>query len=230
MRKSLNFKLGCLVVFLALMSAVGVNDIAAQGQKKLYFVPLGPLNSINLDELISYYSDKYNITVEALAPVPLQDSAFDPDRQQYMANQLTALFLTQHFQVAENPNNILIGITEADMYIPDKPWQFAFAYNAKQEFSVAVVSNARMYVPSIAELMGIVQEYQDQTPDPSLRQLYLQEVQSFVSPNAQSRFKKMLTKQIGLLYFNYPQSTDPKSVMYNSILGVDELDEMGEDY
>ena len=44
----------------------------------------------------------------------------------------------------------------------------------------------------------------------------------------QSRFRKLLTKYIGLLYYGLPTSSDPTSPMFDSILGPDDLDRMTE--
>jgi hypothetical protein len=44
-----------------------------------------------------------------------------------------------------------------------------------------------------------------------------------------ARLRKMVTKYIGVMYFGLPQSSDPRSVLYGNILGVPDLDAMGED-
>ena len=45
-----------------------------------------------------------------------------------------------------------------------------------------------------------------------------------------ARLRKILMKQIGLLYYKYPLSNDPKNVMYSSILSLETLDEIKERY
>ena len=40
----------------------------------------------------------------------------------------------------------------------------------------------------------------------------------------------MITKNIGIMYYGLPASPNPRSVMYNDILGVDDLDRMTEDF
>ncbi len=45
-----------------------------------------------------------------------------------------------------------------------------------------------------------------------------------------TRLRKMVTRDIGLLYFGLPLSTEPRSVLYNNILSVDDLDGMGQDF
>ena len=45
-----------------------------------------------------------------------------------------------------------------------------------------------------------------------------------------TRMRKIVTKDIGILYFGLPQSSNPKSVLYNHIMGIEELDEVGDDF
>jgi hypothetical protein len=44
----------------------------------------------------------------------------------------------------------------------------------------------------------------------------------------QGRLRKMVTKNIGIMYYGLPLSAAPRSVMYGNILGVEELDYMSE--
>ena len=44
------------------------------------------------------------------------------------------------------------------------------------------------------------------------------------------RLRKMVTKDIGILYYGLPQSSNPHSVLYNRILGIEELDAVGEQF
>jgi hypothetical protein len=45
-----------------------------------------------------------------------------------------------------------------------------------------------------------------------------------------ARLQKMITKDIGILFFQLPESADPRSVLYNNILGPDDLDRMTEEF
>jgi hypothetical protein len=47
---------------------------------------------------------------------------------------------------------------------------------------------------------------------------------------AKARLRKMVTKNIGILYYRLPQSNDPRSVLYKNVGGVSELDNMGEEF
>jgi hypothetical protein len=44
-----------------------------------------------------------------------------------------------------------------------------------------------------------------------------------------TRVRKVVTQLIGTLYFDLPQSDDPRSVMYSNVLSLDDLDRMGEE-
>ncbi|MFB3093343.1 MAG: hypothetical protein ACE1ZN_02910, partial [Dehalococcoidia bacterium] len=43
-----------------------------------------------------------------------------------------------------------------------------------------------------------------------------------------SRTRKLITKNLGLLYYGLPPSDDPESPLYNSILSTADLDNMEE--
>jgi hypothetical protein len=45
-----------------------------------------------------------------------------------------------------------------------------------------------------------------------------------------SRLRKIVTKDIGILYYGMAQNQDPHSVLYSEIVGIEELDEAGEDF
>ena len=40
----------------------------------------------------------------------------------------------------------------------------------------------------------------------------------------------MLLKNIGVLYYMYPTNYDPKSVLYDKVRGVEDIDKMGDDF
>lgn len=44
------------------------------------------------------------------------------------------------------------------------------------------------------------------------------------------RLRKMVTKNVGVLYFHLRQSDDPRSVLYRNVGGIQDLDYMGEDF
>ena len=170
--------------------------------QKVYLVPLGEISSPSLNSLVVYYRQKYNLGVEILPALKLEPWLTDYSRRQLVAQELIKEMKRNYSEIANDRTMILIGITSMDMYIRDYPWIFAFSWREGGRF--AVVSTGRM--------------------DPAF----------FGRPSDESltelRLKKLITKNIGLMYFGYFQSSDPNSVLYRSILSIGDLDRIGEDF
>jgi predicted Zn-dependent protease len=120
-----------------------------------------------------------------------------------MAENLAATLRKGVPEPARNPDGLLIGFTTEDMYPVSQGWRFAFGWRLSSA-RAAVVSTARLSLPAVS-----------QTSDQDL---------------LAARLRKIVTKDIGILYFGLPQSENPKSVLYNQIMGIEELDAVGEDF
>jgi predicted Zn-dependent protease len=132
----------------------------------------------------------------------LDARAFDPKRSQYVAEDLIASLRQALPEFAADPGAAVIAVTEADMYIRASAWRFAFNYRDAHGF--AVVSSARM-VPWLYRLRG-------------------------KEDLLQTRLRKMVSKDIGLLVYGLPLSRDPTSLLYNQVLGLQDLDLMQETF
>lgn len=91
---------------------------------------------------------------------------------------------------------VVIGLTVEDMYSATEAFRFTFSLRDPDGF--AVVSRARMDPRALF-------------PDPALRM---------------RRLQKMVLKNVGSLALGHPLSGNPRSVMFGSILSVDDLDYM----
>lgn len=170
---------------------------------KVYFVPIGDFPVEQLQTLAQYYHEKYGLEITILNSIPIDPICRDASRQQLMAESLAASLRRSVPEHGGEPGAILIGFTAEDMYPTTKNWQFAFGWRLGDTGS-AVVSNARLSLPDIGQVLE--------------RDL----------PG--KRLRKIVTKDIGILYYGLPQSQNPKSVLYNQIMGIDELDEVGDDF
>jgi YD repeat-containing protein len=170
--------------------------LGLQARARPYLVPLGDVRSVEAHDLPPYYANALGLSVELLAPLPLEPRAFDHARAQFSAPELVATMKRRLPALANDPTAVLIGLTDADIYIPDKNWRFAFSYREDERF--AVVASARL-TPFLHRLL----------PRESL---------------LRSRVRKMVSKNIGLLVYRLPLSDDPTSLLYGQILGVDDLD------
>ncbi|HYB72206.1 MAG TPA: hypothetical protein VED18_02445 [Candidatus Sulfotelmatobacter sp.] len=179
-----------------------------------------------LQKLSVHYREKYGLSIGALSAVPLDRSVVDEDRRQVVAEEIIALMKRSRPDLASDPEAILIGFTAYDMYIRGVPnWRWAFVQREEGRF--AVISIARMdpklfpYYPGPPALQ-IIQAVLERYGIPVR-----------MEPEAdvlQRRVQKMVSKSIGIMYFRLPQSRDRRSVMYGPILGLDDLDAMGEDF
>lgn len=171
-----------------------------KGSGKVYLVPLGDFPLTEVEKLVAYYQSKYGLAIEILPRLSLDMSVMDPDRQQLMAEAMIALMKRGYPKLVSDPETILIGLTTQDLYIGQYDWRFTFSW--RQERKYAVVSNARMNWST-----------------------------SLVSAEKlDSRLRKMVTKNIGILYYGLRPSDDPRSVLYQNVGGIRELDNMGEDF
>lgn len=175
---------------------------AAPRSRTLYLVPIGQDATPSIEELARHYRDKYKLTVKTLSVVKVGEEAVDRTRRQLIAEELTALVRRAHPVQARERGAVVIAVTPHDMYIREKSWRFAFSWREDERF--AVVSSARMNPTNLGQ----------RADDGLLR----------------ARVRKMVTKNVGMLIFDRPLSDDPRSVLYKSIMGVDDLDRVGEEF
>ena len=79
-------------------------------------------------------------------------------------------------------------------------YDWRFSFSWREQGKYAVVSSGRMNLGRVSEA------------------------------EIRTRLRKMVTKNVGILYFHLPQSDDPRSVLYRSVGGIRELDYMGEEF
>ena len=169
----------------------------------VYFVPLGGFPNAAIARLVGHYKDTLGIEIQVLGRLPIDATLLNPRRNQVKAERLVASVHDAFPDRMGDPKSILIGITSEDIYPESMPWQFAFGWRSG-DLRTAVVSTARMDLHYPGEPMGVA--------SPEIRLL------------------KMVTKDLGILYYRLPLSDDPKSVLYSDTMGLQELDAVGEEF
>ena len=169
----------------------------------VYFVPIGDAPMSEINALINHYREKFGIEIQALPPLALNSANLDTDRQQLIAETLLDSMRQAHADYAGNRSVILIGITRQDMYPRGENWQFCFGQRVVG-LRAAVVSTARMALHYPGE----------PTSEATLA----------------VRLRKVVTKDIGIMYFEKSSNNNPRSVLYDGILGIEELDRVTEDF
>ena len=162
----------------------------------VYLAPIGLDPAESLSWAPGHYKAKLGIDVVVLPPTPWETRLVDAERRQLNADKAVDLLKRRFPDIAKDPFNILIGVTSADMYIPGLDWQYA--ENMRDEGRFAIVSSARFH-PLLEKL----------NPD-------------WLS----SRLQKQLTKNIVMLYFGLPMSSDYTSLLSGGVVSGLEIDRM----
>jgi predicted Zn-dependent protease len=167
--------------------------------QKLYLIPIGLAENEPLDWAPQYYQAKFGIEVILLSRAELDSSLENPQRHQLNSSKCIDFLRHLRPDLASDPSAMLIGITSREMYIPDFDW--AYAENWRYGGHFAIVSSARLHPPSP---MG------EWNPE------WLN-----------SRVQKLLTKNIAMLYFGLPLSSDDTSMLGGAVSSGMAIDRMG---
>ncbi len=194
---------GC-IRFLQPYEPIDIKSLQGSGQ--IMFVPIGNISQSSLRDIARYYQQKYGLNIEIRPNLEIPSEAYDSKREQLIAQNVAASLLSRYSNPDDESKTIIIGITNRDIYIRDKDWKYAFGYYRwDYDQHVGVISSARMDDAffgnaSTSEAVQI------------------------------SRLRKMISKYIGLFYYDLPQSPDSRSVMYDNIMSPSDLDGMGEEF
>lgn len=180
----------------------GLAETRDRGKETLYFVPLDKFSTASLTKLANACKQKTGIDVIVTQPVPFALSTVNKQRQQVIAEEAIALIKLRYPNIANDPNAVVIGLTDEDLYVRKEKWQYAFSYRKEGRF--AIVSSARL---NPVNLGGSAND-----------------------ALVESRLRKMVLKNIGVLYYLFPLNHDPQSVLYEDVGAVEDLDKMGEDF
>jgi YD repeat-containing protein len=176
-------------------------DVPQVGPKKVYLIPLNLDPEESLDWAPAYYKAKLGAEVEILPPIALTLAEKDEKRNQYVAEKCIDLIANIHQDLANDPSNILIGVTSQDLYIAAYHWKYA--ENFREEGRLAVVSEARLRPMDYPGIWN----------------------KALLS----SRLQKMLTKNIAVMYSNLPLSNDYTSLLSAGVLSGKQVDYMSEE-
>ena len=141
------------------------------------------------------------VRVGVLAGLRPPSSAYDSTRRQWIAQELAAK-VRSVYPKRTAPGSVVVGVTSGDMYIRGLTWRYAFG--DRSSGNVGIIATARMD-PTAYGLAGDEELFR-------------------------SRLEKMLVRYIGFLVLGRTQSRDPFSVLRSSILSLDDLDVMTNEF
>jgi YD repeat-containing protein len=174
-----------------------------RGKGIIYLVPIGEIQSIpSITDLREHYQYRYHVAVNLLPEIPLPQWALNSIRKQYVAEDLIEAMQLAYPKIVADPDSILVGLTASDIYISGVGWNYAFSYRSEERF--AVISTAHLAEDEDGKAEG--------------------------GDVLAKRLPKVLTRDLGILYFRLQPSHDYRSVLYQYVDGADELDDVGDDY
>jgi hypothetical protein len=148
--------------------------LALRGSGQLYFVGIGPLSRLDVNELARSYSERYKVDITVLPSLPYGE------RSQW-AKEMIRVLKTGFPELVADPQAVIIAVTEIDM-----EW---YSWRADERFAIVSASGLSM-----------------------------------------DRFRKQLSKCLGLIWFELPMSADSRSVLYDTVESVVDLDLMSGDF
>jgi hypothetical protein len=198
----------CLVIGLAGVPT-GITSRAPEGRAAIVpvhppgrTVYLAPLGGLSAAELQDL-ADFYAVRYDldvSILPPAPVPAGLKDPGRHQVAAEDLIGLLPSIYPEAADPNSVVIGVLPADIYVRGIP-EWRWAFGNRAQGHLAVVSTARMHATGV-----------------------------FGAGLAASRLRKMVTRDIGVLYFGLPLSNDPHSVLYSEILSVADLDRLGEDF
>jgi len=174
-------------------------DLPPVPAKKVYLLPLGLDVSEPLDWAPAYYKAKFGVDVVVLPSAPLTEHLINPNRKQVDSEAAVEYLRNLYPKLDADPSAILFAVTSKDIYIPSYNWDYAQNYRDGARF--AVVSSARLHPPAF--------------------------MASWNPEWVHSRLQKMLTKNIAMLYFDLPLSSDYTSLLSGGVLLGPQIDFIG---
>ena len=189
-----------------LLSACSVLQVDAASlptpvKRELYLVGLGNVTAPDIAQLADSLSVKIGVKIVQLPARGLDSGCYSADRNQYESHCLIDRIEASFPEVVARHHAAIIAVTRHDIYMSNLSWIFTFS--CRDERGIAVVSGARMAISGNSLL----------PPGSDLEM---------------SRLRKMILKSIGIMYFGMLPKSDPQSVLYDKIFGLEELDKIQE--
>lgn len=176
---------------------VDANSLAGSG--RLFFVPMDGYSSERAREMAEYFRKQFGIRIRVEPELLTGGDAYNAARGQMNAG---AILTTLEAKYPDSgARTVVIGLTDAEMYIPDSSSRSVPGY--RRNYRVAVVSAARMD----RGCLGLLP----------------------VSDSRQAvRMRKLVGRNIGVMYYRLPFNRDPRSLLYAYVEGPHELDTMSD--
>jgi YD repeat-containing protein len=166
-----------------------------KGTGRIYLVQMGEhRDPYSIEDFAKWLRAKYALDVQVLPAMAIDPSAWDARRHQFVAEQLEAQLKQKHADLAADHDAYLIGFTDGDMYSTRQMWSSTFTQ--RDLMRAAIISSDGMgdTAAQRADLgaQGAVDRFQ-------------------------ARIKRILLKDVAVLYWHLPVNDDPTSLLHNTL-------------
>ncbi|HZD77330.1 MAG TPA: DUF6531 domain-containing protein [Acidobacteriaceae bacterium] len=167
------------------------------GQGRIYLIQVGPHHTpYALEDLAQWLRTKYALDVRVLPAAALDHAGWDASRRQYVAELLNAQMKREHPSLASDPDAYLIGFTDADMYPAHVGWNRTFTW--RDQPRTAIISTDGM--------------------QPTFFERFETHANAAVAAaQFQARLRRILLKDVAILYWHLPLNNDPASLLHNTL-------------
>lgn len=178
-----------------------------RGRGEVYVIPLGPIKNVSVPQLLEDFQKHYGLQLRLLPAISPPAWARNAARKQFAAEDLIAAMKLAYPAQAAEPDAVLIGLTDEDMYISEIKWTYAFSFRSEERF--AVISSSHLSEPA--------DDDDDDNPKPVTAEV------------VQKRAAKVLARDVGILHYRLQPSNNYGSILYKTA-DAPELDDVGDDY
>jgi hypothetical protein len=173
--------------------AAELNELKGTG--RIYLVQMGEhRDPYSVEDFAKWLRAKYALDVQVLPAMAIDPSAWDARRHQFVAEQLEAQLKQNHADLAADHDAYLIGFTDGDMYSTTQMWSSMFTQ--RDWMRAAIISSDGMGDTEV------------QRADLGAQG----EVDRF-----QARIKRILLKDVAVLYWHLEVNDDPTSLLHNPL-------------
>lgn len=179
--------------------------VPLHGKGTIYLIPCGSYPTSDVKRQAAYFKEKYRVQIQVLPAVD-ESAAIDPERLQVSGQRLSAIIRSRYAALDAKPSNYFIGLTASDLNMEGEGLNYVLSYRQSDQPSdgLAIVSKSRFLA---------------RTPDGLTDRSLIQQ-----------RMRKLISKNIGILYFHLEPSNDPNSVLFSGINSPADVDRMSEDF
>ena len=169
----------------------------------VYFVPIGNVSDKYKLELLTHFEKTFPLKFSFTPYLKLRKGMIDPKKRQVFADKLLQYIDKDFSDYSDNKKAIYIGVTHVDMRTTEESNSPILTKNKDNKY--AVVANRRM-MPELTEAIHFIN------------------IETVLANT-----RKMISKNIGMLYYNKPINNDPRSVLYGKINSIQVLDNIQEE-